>query len=75
MIYKYDEQAKQTGALVVHSCGFDSIPADLGLLFTAQQFKTGSRVVSAESVWFLSRADKGVAGGLGTCALCSSCDF
>ena len=30
----YHEQAQQTGARLVHSCGFDSIPYDLGVLYT-----------------------------------------
>ena len=30
MIDRYHDEAVQTGALIVHSCGFDSIPADLG---------------------------------------------
>src|ERR1700722_14977684 len=28
----YHEQAKRSGARIVHSCGFDSIPYDLGIL-------------------------------------------
>ena len=30
------ETAKRTGARIVHACGFDSIPSDLGVLLTAQ---------------------------------------
>ncbi len=30
----YHEQAKRSGARLVHSCGFDSIPYDLGVLYT-----------------------------------------
>jgi short subunit dehydrogenase-like uncharacterized protein len=37
MWLKYHEQARQTGARIVHACGFDSIPHDLGVLFTVQQ--------------------------------------
>jgi short subunit dehydrogenase-like uncharacterized protein len=37
MWLRYHEQAEQTGARLVHSCGFDSIPYDLGALFTVQQ--------------------------------------
>lgn len=32
----FDKQAKDTGARIVHSCGFDSIPFDLGVYFTQQ---------------------------------------
>lgn len=33
MISKYDAQAKSSGARIVFSCGFDSIPFDLGVWF------------------------------------------
>jgi short subunit dehydrogenase-like uncharacterized protein len=33
----YHEQARESGARIVHSCGFDSIPYDLGSLFTVKQ--------------------------------------
>lgn len=33
----YDAEARQTGARLVHSCGFDSIPYDLGALYTVKQ--------------------------------------
>lgn len=33
MIAKYETQAKQSGARIVFSCGFDSIPFDLGVFF------------------------------------------
>ncbi len=34
MIDEHHEQAGRTGSRIVHSCGFDSIPSDLGVLFT-----------------------------------------
>jgi short subunit dehydrogenase-like uncharacterized protein len=36
MWLRYHAQAQQTGARLVHSCGFDSIPYDLGALFTVE---------------------------------------
>ncbi|HET6967911.1 MAG TPA: saccharopine dehydrogenase NADP-binding domain-containing protein [Ornithinibacter sp.] len=30
------ETAKRTGARIVHACGFDSVPSDLGVLLTAE---------------------------------------
>ena len=33
----YQDQALQSGARLVHSCGFDSIPYDLGVQFTVEQ--------------------------------------
>jgi len=41
MWLKYHEQAQQTGAKIVHCCGFDSIPHDLGAYFTVQQLPQG----------------------------------
>ncbi len=37
MLDKYQDSAKQSGARIVNSCGFDSIPSDLGVYFTQQQ--------------------------------------
>jgi short subunit dehydrogenase-like uncharacterized protein len=37
MIAKYDATAKQSGARIVFSCGFDSIPFDCGVWFLQQQ--------------------------------------
>jgi short subunit dehydrogenase-like uncharacterized protein len=37
MWLKYHEQAVASGARLIHCCGFDSIPHDLGAYFTVQQ--------------------------------------
>lgn len=39
MIGKYDAVAKASGARIVFSCGFDSIPFDLGVVFLQRQAK------------------------------------
>lgn len=39
MIDAHDAQAKKTGARIVFSCGFDSIPFDLGVLFLQAEAK------------------------------------
>jgi short subunit dehydrogenase-like uncharacterized protein len=44
MWLRYHEQAEQTGARLVHSCGFDSIPYDLGALFAVQQLPEGAPI-------------------------------
>jgi short subunit dehydrogenase-like uncharacterized protein len=41
MWLRYNEQAKKSGARLVHSCGFDAIPSDLGALFTVEQLPEG----------------------------------
>jgi len=38
MIDAHHERAKATGARIVHACGFDSIPSDLGTWATQQEF-------------------------------------
>lgn len=39
MQLNYQNQASDKGVYVIGSCGFDSIPADLGVLYTRDQFK------------------------------------
>jgi short subunit dehydrogenase-like uncharacterized protein len=39
MYLAHHATAERTGARLVHACGFDSIPHDLGALFTVQQLK------------------------------------
>ena len=47
MEYKYHEEAKKSGALIVSTCGFDSIPADMGVVNAVDTF--GGTVNSVES--------------------------
>ncbi|MFJ3905320.1 saccharopine dehydrogenase family protein [Streptomyces sp. NPDC090025] len=37
MYVRYDARARETGARLVHACGFDSVPHDLGAYFTVGQ--------------------------------------
>jgi short subunit dehydrogenase-like uncharacterized protein len=39
MLEGYEDQAKTTGARIVNSCGFDSLPSDLGVYFLQQHAK------------------------------------
>lgn len=41
MYVDHHDEAQRTGARLVHACGFDSIPHDLGVLFTVQQLPAG----------------------------------
>eukprot|EP00966_Prymnesium_polylepis_P219825 5085182-Prymnesium_polylepis.1 len=38
MLLKHGDRAAAQGVLVVHACAFDSVPADIGTIFTAMQF-------------------------------------
>ncbi|MEU9859617.1 saccharopine dehydrogenase NADP-binding domain-containing protein [Streptomyces sp. NPDC047971] len=37
MYVRHDARARETGARIVHACGFDSVPHDLGAYFTVQR--------------------------------------
>ena len=39
MIDAHEDEAKRTGARIVHCCGYDSIPSDLGTLMVQDAFK------------------------------------
>jgi saccharopine dehydrogenase (NAD+, L-glutamate forming) len=41
MYVRHHAQAVRSGARIVHACGFDSIPHDLGVLFTVEQLPEG----------------------------------
>ncbi|MEU6283760.1 saccharopine dehydrogenase NADP-binding domain-containing protein [Streptomyces sp. NPDC047028] len=37
MYVRHDARARETGARLLHACGFDSVPHDLGVYFTVRQ--------------------------------------
>lgn len=39
MVEKYEVAAQRSGARIVHCCGFDSVPSDMGVYFLQQQAK------------------------------------
>ena len=41
MYVRYHDEAVRTGARLVHACGFESVPPDLGAMFTVQQLPEG----------------------------------
>src|SRR6478735_4324235 len=41
MYVRHHADAQRSGARIVHACGFDSIPHDLGVLFTVEQLPEG----------------------------------
>ncbi|MCW2767328.1 MAG: Saccharopine dehydrogenase [Nocardioides sp.] len=44
MYVSHNAAAERSGARIVHACGFDSIPHDLGAMFTVQQLKASGPV-------------------------------
>ena len=62
MIIEHEATAQQTGARIVHCCGFDSIPFDLGV-FAAQRAMQEQHGVYARDVTGLMRKMKGEFSG------------
>ncbi|MGB0931035.1 MAG: saccharopine dehydrogenase family protein [Chitinophagales bacterium] len=62
MIDQHHEAAKANGTKIVHTCGFDSIPSDMGVYYTQQQAKnkTGQ---PAKQIKMRVRAFKGEMSG------------
>jgi len=63
MVDRYHEAAVDAGARIVHSCGFDSVPADIGTLlvqsFAREEFDTPCELVRI----YVEDGSGGVSGG------------
>ncbi|KZT69673.1 hypothetical protein DAEQUDRAFT_726308 [Daedalea quercina L-15889] len=64
MVFKYDYVAHKAGVLFVHSCGFDSVPADIIVFLSNKTLKaaTGSHASLGDSLT-VYRANGGFSGG------------
>jgi short subunit dehydrogenase-like uncharacterized protein len=62
MLERYEDVAKISGARIVNSCGFDSIPSDLGVYFLQQQAKQQLGEMCS-SIKMRVKAMKGAASG------------
>ncbi|GAA3102886.1 saccharopine dehydrogenase family protein [Streptosporangium carneum] len=56
---RHHEEARRTGAKIVHACGFDSVPHDLGVYFTVNLLPEGTPIEVSGFV----RANGGLSGG------------
>lgn len=65
MYVRHDARARETGARLVHSAGFDSVPHDLGAYFTVQQLPEGVPLTVDGFV----RTEAGFSGGTFASAL------
>lgn len=63
MIERYEEEAKSSGARIVHCCGFDSIPSDLGVWFLQQQAKETFGTPCKDVRMRVKAAKGGLSGG------------
>ena len=64
MQFKYHEKAKESKIFVVGTCGFDSIPADMGIVYTQKKFP--GQLCHVESFLSVTSGDKGMQGHYGT---------
>ncbi len=58
MLQSYESKAKQTGARIIHCCGFDSIPSDLGV-FQLQQLAKAQHGEYCQQIHYRFKASKG----------------
>lgn len=59
----FHEVAQRSGARVVHSCGFDSIPSDIGVWETARVAREEGAGELTDTVLFVRRLRGGLSGG------------
>ena len=59
----FNEQAMRTGSLVVHQCGYDSIPSDIGAFLAVHELRTRFGCSAAELKSFAGSSKGGVSGG------------
>ncbi len=57
------EAAVRSGARIVHSCGFDSVPSDLGVLLTAEAARADGEGRLARTTLHVRSVRGGVSGG------------
>ena len=63
MIQRYSTTAEQSGARIVHCCGFDSIPSDLGVYYLQRQVRERFGEVCDRIKMRVKAAQGGVSGG------------
>lgn len=63
MIDAHHETARKTGARIVHTCGFDSIPSDLGTWATQQEFIRRFGRPAQKVTAFYGESSGGLSGG------------
>ena len=63
MIDQHHVEAENSGARIVHTCGFDCIPSDLGVLFLQQAMLENHGVYSPSVKFRVAKTSGGVSGG------------
>jgi short subunit dehydrogenase-like uncharacterized protein len=62
-IDRFDAAAKESGARIVHSCGFDTIPSDLGVLELHRAAQRDGAGELEDTTFVLERVSGGLSGG------------
>lgn len=62
-IDKYGEQAEASGARIVHSCGFDSVPSDLGVYLLHKRITADQAGSMGDTTMVVRSFRGGVSGG------------
>jgi short subunit dehydrogenase-like uncharacterized protein len=63
VVEQWDDVARQTGARIVHSCGFDSIPSDLGVQVLHDRVRADGEGELEDTTFVLTGMKGGVSGG------------
>lgn len=63
MLKAYEQEAKASGARIVHCCGFDSIPSDLGVYYTQQLSQKNYGTFSSKIKMRVKKLKGGASGG------------
>lgn len=61
----FHEKAAEKGSLVISACGFDSVPAELGLLFNSRQWVPPA-VPNRVEAYLSLESSKRIVGNIGT---------
>jgi short subunit dehydrogenase-like uncharacterized protein len=62
-IDRFHDLAVRTGARIVHACGFDSVPSDLGVLMAAEQARADGAGELLDTVLHVVSVKGGISGG------------
>ncbi|MBG6098692.1 saccharopine dehydrogenase family protein [Nocardioides sp. WG-D5] len=63
MFVMYDATARANGARIVHACGFDSIPHDLGAYYTVRELAAGGEITGPLTMKGVVRTNATFSGG------------
>lgn len=60
---RHDQRARETGALVIHACGYDSVPFDLGAFLSAREMRARYGIGCSRIRSYTEDSLGGVSGG------------